>query len=53
VPGLLPFKTGAFHMAVRAKIPIVPIVFGNYHHIYDEKNKMAGSGKIPCKGKME
>jgi lysophosphatidate acyltransferase len=53
VPELLPFKTGAFHMAVRAKIPIVPIVFGNYHHVYDEKNKMAGSGKIPCKGKME
>ncbi|XP_037086710.1 1-acyl-sn-glycerol-3-phosphate acyltransferase alpha-like [Pollicipes pollicipes] len=28
--GLLPFKKGAFHMAVRAQVPVVPVVFGPY-----------------------
>lgn len=29
-PHLLPFKKGAFHMAVRAGVPIVPVVCENY-----------------------
>lgn len=31
-PGLLPFKKGAFHMAMRAKAPIVPICASSYRH---------------------
>ena len=29
--GLLPFKTGAFHAAVAAGVPIIPIVVSNTH----------------------
>ncbi|UJF19100.1 1-acylglycerol-3-phosphate O-acyltransferase [Vibrio sp. SS-MA-C1-2] len=31
--GLLPFKTGAFHAAIAAKIPLVPIVCSSTDHI--------------------
>ncbi|KAJ7220330.1 hypothetical protein GGX14DRAFT_355061, partial [Mycena pura] len=33
-PSLLPFKKGAFHMAVQNGLPIVPIVCENYSHMY-------------------
>ncbi|KAJ6570061.1 1-acyl-sn-glycerol-3-phosphate-acyltransferase [Mycena vulgaris] len=33
-PSLLPFKKGAFHMAVQSGLPIVPIVCENYSHMY-------------------
>ena len=35
--GLLPFKKGAFHMAVAAQVPVVPIVFGPYQHFLEPR----------------
>ncbi|KAG9303999.1 hypothetical protein G9A89_005909 [Geosiphon pyriformis] len=46
---LLPFKKGAFHLAVQAGIPIVPIVVGNYSEIYDSKRQIFKGGEVHIK----
>lgn len=46
-PMLLPFKKGAFHLAVQAGVPIVPVVVANYSHILYIKSMMFNSGRIP------
>jgi len=33
-PNLLPFKKGAFHLAIQAGVPIVPVVCENYWRLY-------------------
>ncbi|KAI1854847.1 hypothetical protein JX266_000965 [Neoarthrinium moseri] len=48
-PTLLPFKKGAFHLAVQAGVPIVPVVVANYSHVLYLKSFVFNSGKIPCK----
>ncbi|KAI0114968.1 1-acylglycerol-3-phosphate O [Daldinia grandis] len=48
-PGLLPFKKGAFHLAVQAGVPIVPVVAANYSHVLYIKDYVFRSGKIPVK----
>ncbi|KAI0024797.1 acyltransferase-domain-containing protein [Xylariomycetidae sp. FL0641] len=48
-PTLLPFKKGAFHLAVQAGVPIVPVVAANYSNILHIKSFVFNSGKIPCK----
>ncbi|KAI1755517.1 hypothetical protein F4782DRAFT_407874 [Xylaria castorea] len=48
-PGLLPFKKGAFHLAVEAGVPIVPVVAANYSHILHIKSMVFNGGKIPVK----
>jgi lysophosphatidate acyltransferase len=50
-PMLLPFKKGAFHLAVQAQVPIVPIVVANYSHVLWIKGLVFNAGRIPCKGK--
>jgi lysophosphatidate acyltransferase len=48
-PDLLPFKKGAFHLAVQAGVPIVPIVCENYWHLY--RKNVFESGTLKLRGK--
>lgn len=43
---LHPFKKGAFHVAIDAQIPILPVVFSSYRSILDDQNKRLDSGRI-------
>lgn len=40
------FKKGAFHVAIDAQIPILPVVFSSYRTFLDERNKHFNSGRI-------
>jgi len=48
-PMLLPFKKGAFHLAVQAGVPIVPVVAANYSDVLYVKGWRFRSGSIQCK----
>lgn len=48
-PTLLPFKKGAFHLAVDAGIPIIPICVSNTSNLYSMKNWNFESGTINIK----
>ncbi|KAI9497706.1 hypothetical protein BDB00DRAFT_803699 [Zychaea mexicana] len=49
VVDLLPFKKGAFYMAVQAKVPIVPVVMEKYDYLYDSKAKRFNPGTVRIK----
>ncbi|WVF69309.1 hypothetical protein IAT40_004085 [Kwoniella sp. CBS 6097] len=38
-PDLLPFKKGAFYLAVQSGTPVVPVVCENYHRLFDGKTR--------------
>jgi len=40
----LPFKKGAFHMALQAQVPIVPMVISSYSTFYSSKKKRFDNG---------
>ncbi|KKZ63995.1 1-acyl-sn-glycerol-3-phosphate acyltransferase [[Emmonsia] crescens] len=48
-PVLLPFKKGAFHLAVKAGVDIVPLVVENYAHFLDVKKLRFEAGAIRVK----
>jgi len=48
-PGLLPFKKGAFHLAIQANVPIVPVVVANYSEILHVPSWRFRSGEILVK----
>ncbi|KAK4942914.1 1-acylglycerol-3-phosphate O-acyltransferase [Elasticomyces elasticus] len=48
-PMLLPFKKGAFHLAVQAGVPIVPVVAENYSYVLNVKARRFNSGTIRVK----
>lgn len=41
-----PFKKGAFHAAIKAQVPIVPVVFSSYKHFLDKKNAIFNKGDV-------
>jgi lysophosphatidate acyltransferase len=43
---MLPFKKGAFHLAVQAGVPIVPVVCENYWRLYRKNYFESGVIKI-------
>jgi lysophosphatidate acyltransferase len=49
-PMLLPFKKGAFHLAIQAGVPIVPVVVANYSHVLYVQGWRFTAGTIPIKG---
>ncbi|KAM7306149.1 1-acyl-sn-glycerol-3-phosphate acyltransferase alpha [Ixodes scapularis] len=51
-PKMLPFKKGAFHMAVQCQVPIVPIVFSSYSDFFNANEWMYNKGSIGSKVTM-
>jgi lysophosphatidate acyltransferase len=50
-PMLLPFKKGAFYLAVQAGVPIVPVVVANYSNVLYVQGYRFNAGTIPIKGR--
>ncbi|KAK2190707.1 hypothetical protein NP493_73g04026 [Ridgeia piscesae] len=44
--GMLPFKKGAFNLAVSAQVPIVPVVFSSYRNFFSQSRKIFNRGKV-------
>jgi lysophosphatidate acyltransferase len=49
-PEMLPFKKGAFHLAIQAQVPIVPVVVANYSHVFNLKKKLFKPGVVDISG---
>ena len=49
-PEMGAFKKGAFHLAVKAGVPIVPVVAGNYWGVLSVREQRFRGGRIPVKG---
>jgi lysophosphatidate acyltransferase len=47
---LLPFKKGAFHFAIQAGVPIIPIVVANYERLFSIKKRHFEAGTVKIQG---
>ncbi|KAA0017992.1 1-acylglycerol-3-phosphate O-acyltransferase [Antrihabitans cavernicola] len=45
-PTLGPFKKGAFHIAIQAEVPIIPVVIRNAGELYWKNAKTARAGRV-------
>ncbi|XP_025024756.1 1-acyl-sn-glycerol-3-phosphate acyltransferase beta [Python bivittatus] len=43
---LLPFKKGAFHLAVQAQVPVIPVIYSSFSSFYNPEKNMFTSGRI-------
>ncbi|XP_039714830.1 1-acyl-sn-glycerol-3-phosphate acyltransferase beta isoform X2 [Pteropus medius] len=43
---LLPFKKGAFYLAIQAQVPIIPVVYSSFSSFYKPRTKLFTSGTI-------
>lgn len=43
---LLPFKKGAFYLAIQAQVPVIPVVYSSFSSYYNPKTKRFTSGTI-------
>ncbi|NXM67587.1 PLCA acyltransferase, partial [Serilophus lunatus] len=43
---MLPFKRGAFQLAVKAQVPIIPVVLSSYSSFYNQKEKRFTPGTL-------
>lgn len=41
-----PFRKGAFHVAIDAQLPLLPVVYSSYRPFLDDQNKHLSSGKV-------
>lgn len=41
-----PFRKGAFHVAIDAQLPILPVVYSSYSTFLDDENKRLNSGRV-------
>ena len=46
---LLPFKKGAFHLAVQAQVPVVAVVCENYYRLFDARTRLE-RGRLRIRG---
>ena len=46
---LLPFKSGAFRLALAARVPVLPIVAGPLTAIVDTRRRRARAGRLPVR----
>ena len=47
---LLPFKKGAFHFAIQAGVPIIPVVVANYERLFSIKKRRFEGGTVKIQG---
>uniref|UniRef100_A0A8C3ME12 1-acylglycerol-3-phosphate O-acyltransferase n=1 Tax=Geospiza parvula TaxID=87175 RepID=A0A8C3ME12_GEOPR len=50
---MLPFKRGAFQLAVKAQVPIIPVVLSSYDNFYNQKEKKFTPGEDDLGQRME
>ncbi|XP_060107205.1 1-acyl-sn-glycerol-3-phosphate acyltransferase beta [Heteronotia binoei] len=43
---LLPFKKGAFHLAIQTQVPVIPVVYSSFNTFYNPEKNLFTSGRI-------